>query len=283
MTFDADQFKRTTLAQWQDAAEAWDRWGETLGTWLGPATERMFALADVTTGSAVLDVAAGAGEQSIAAAKRVGPTGRVVASDLSPRILDYAASRALAAGLENLETLVADGETLEVEQGSFDAAVSRVGMIYFPDQQAALARIRNALRSGGKFATIVYSTPENNGFFSRPVGIIRRHAELPPPQPGQPGPFSLGSPGVLEGVLRDAGFEDVVAETVSAPLRLPSATDCLRFERESFGALHQMLGKLDETAKEAAWDEVAEALQEFDGPSGFEGPCELVIAAGTNP
>jgi len=280
-TFDATKFKSTTLTQWQDAAEAWHRWGPTLKTWLGPATERMMDLGSIGKGDRVLDVAAGAGEQTLAVARRVGSDGHVLATDLSPRILEYAECSARDAGHFHVSTLAVDGEELDVEPGSFDAAISRVGMIYFPDQQRALKRILAALKPGGKFATIVYATAANNGFFSIPVSIIRERAELPPPMPGQPGPFSLGSPGVLADTLREAGFKDVVSETVSAPLHMAKATDCLDFERESFGALHQMLSGLDDQAKEATWKEIEEALCKFEGPKGFEGPCELVIAAGT--
>lgn len=81
--FDAAKYKSTTRDQWDAAAEAWHRWGELLGSWLGPATETMFDMADVGPGSRVLDVAAGAGEQSMAAARRVGPDGHVLATDLS--------------------------------------------------------------------------------------------------------------------------------------------------------------------------------------------------------
>jgi hypothetical protein len=68
---------------------------------------------------------------------------------------------------------------------------------------------------------------------------------------------------------------------VPAPLRLASAAECVRFERESFGALHQMLAGLDERGREAAWTEIAETLAQFEGSSGFEGPCEMLVAAGT--
>jgi hypothetical protein len=68
---------------------------------------------------------------------------------------------------------------------------------------------------------------------------------------------------------------------VPAPLRLASAAECVRFERESFGALHQILAGLDETGREAAWTEIAETLAQFEGSSGFEGPCEMLVAAGT--
>jgi hypothetical protein len=104
-------------------------------------------------------------------------------------------------------------------------------------------------------------------------------AQLPPPQPGQPGPFSLGSPGVLEGVLSSAGFEDVRVEAVPAPLRLPSAAECVRFERESFGALRQMLAGVPETDRPAVWDEIEQALRQFETDDGFIGPCDLLVAS----
>lgn len=279
--FDAVKFKTTTRAQWQAAADAWHRWGPFLGQWLGPATETMFDLAGVRAGCRVLDVAAGAGEQSIAAARRVGPGGLVLATDIAPALLAHAQADARAAGLSNIDTRELDGEALEqLPAGSFDVCISRVGLIYFPDQQRALKGILGALKPGGRFAAIVYSTPQNNAFFSLPVSIIRERAKLPPPAAGQPGPFSLGNPGSLRQALTDAGFVDVEEHVVTAPLRLSSAAECVRFERESFGALHQMLASLDEQAQDGVWREIEHALARFEGPGGFTGPCELVVAAG---
>jgi len=239
--------------------------------------------AAVTTGTRVLDVAAGAGGQTLAAARRTGPTGSVLATDISPTILTYAAKSAAEAGLTNIETVEADGENLDdvVRAGSFDAVISRVGLIYFPDQQRALAGMRRALRDGGRIAAIVYSTPERNGFFSVPVSIIRDRAQLPQPAAGQPGPFSLGAPGVLHAALATAGFSDVTVETVSAPLRLASAADCVRFEEDSFGALHQMLAGVAAHERPAVWDQIEAALSKFETPDGFVGPCELLVGSGT--
>jgi SAM-dependent methyltransferase len=282
MAFDPITYKQTTRQQWEDAAEAWHRWGPTLEAWLGEATEAMLDAAGVGPGSHVLDVAAGAGGQTLAAARRAGDRGRVVATDISPTILTYAAKAAAEAGVTNVEALEADGEQLDaLPAGSFDAVISRVGLIYFPDQQAALAGMRRALRPGGRIAAVVYSTPDRNGFFSLPVSIIRERAELPPPAPGQPGPFSLGAPGVLEEALQRAGFTDVAVRAVPAPLRLPSAAECVRFERESFGALHQMLAGVDEAERPAVWADVEAALSRFEGPDGFVGPCELLVGWGT--
>jgi len=282
VTFDPKVYKQTTRAQWEDAAEAWHRWGPTIEDWLGDATTAMLRAAGIGAGARVLDVAAGAGGQTLAAARLAGPSGRVLATDISPAILGFAARQAAEAGLETVDTLEADGEDLSgLEEGSFDAAVSRVGLIYFPDQQAALGGIRRALRPGGRFSAVVYSTPDRNGFFSIPVGIIRRRAELPPPAPGQPGPFSLGAPGVAEQAFTTAGFHDISVETVPSPVRLPTAADCVRFERESFGALHQMLSGLDEAGRTAAWQEITDQLTQFESSTGFTGPCEMLVITGT--
>jgi SAM-dependent methyltransferase len=282
-TFDPMRYKESTLEQWQAAADAWNRWGPQLERWLGPATEVMLDLAAVATGAKVLDIAAGAGGQTLAAARRVGPQGRVLATDVAPAILDFADANARAAGFSNVHVQVLDGEQLDVEPGHFDAVISRVGLIYFPDRQRALAGILRALRPGGRLAAIVYSTPERNPFFSIPVSVIRERAQLPPPAPGQPGPFSLGAPGVAEQALADAGFTDVVAVRIDAPLRLSSVDECLRFEQESFGALHQMLSGLDEAGREAAWQEIRERLAAFETGDGFSGPCELIVVAGRAP
>lgn len=280
--FDAVKYKQTTLQQWNNAAEAWHRWGPLLSRWLGPATETMLDMAAVGAGARVLDVAAGAGEQTLAAARRVGGNGHVLATDISANILEYAAQSARLAGFDNVTTHAIDGECLdELEAGPFDAVISRVGLIYFPDQQKALRDMRAKLREGGKIATMVYASADTNGFFSVPVSIIRRRAQLPPPLPSQPGPFSLGQPEVLAQALADAGFHDIRVESVAAPVRLSSAAECLQFEQESFGALHQMLGSLSDAEKDEAWAEVEQALQRFENGQQFEGPCEMLIAAGT--
>ena len=279
-TFDPVAFKSTTRAQWQDAADAWHRWGPLIGSWLGAATDAMLELAGIDAGSRVLDVAAGAGEQSLTIARRVGPEGHVLVTDIAPNLLARAAADAEAAGLAQVETKEIDGESLEqLAEGSFDAVVSRVGLIYFPDQQRALRGMRHVLRPGGRASAVVYSTPDRNEFFSIPVRIIRERAQLPPPLPGQPGPFSLGGPGVLEAAFTQAGFTDVEIRTVPSPVRLPSAAECVRFERESFGALHQMMRTLSADEQADTWATIEAELTQFEGESGFEGPCEMLVGA----
>jgi SAM-dependent methyltransferase len=280
-TFDAAKYKQATRDQWQRAAEPWHAWGPTIEEWLGEATELMLDLAGVGPGARVLDVAAGAGGQTLRAAERVGPQGAVLATDIAPAILEYAARVAREAGLTNVATREMDGEALEVEAGVYDAVISRLGLIYLPDRARALEGIHRALCPGGRIATINYSTADRNEFFSIPVSVIRRRAGLPAPAPGQPGPFSLGAEGAIEEAYRAAGFGSIEVRRVAAPLRLATAATCVRFEQESFGALHQMLAGLDEDGRAAAWDEIETELRRFEGPDGFAGPCELIVAAGT--
>jgi SAM-dependent methyltransferase len=240
-------------------------------------------MAGIISGHHVLDIAAGAGEQSITAAKKVGAGGYVLATDISPNILDYARQMAQQAGVNNIETKVMDGENLTLEDETFDAVISRVGLIYFPDQQKALKEMLRVLKPGGKIAAIVYSTPEKNKFFSVPASIIRERAKLPPPLPGQPGPFSLGGEGIIEKAFSQAGFKNIKSKLVDAPLLLQSAKECLQFEQESFGALHQMMSGLSDSEKKTVWEEIERALQKFETGNSFIGPCEMLVAVGEKP
>jgi SAM-dependent methyltransferase len=281
--FDPVGYKHSTRDQWQAAAAAWRRWQPVIDGWLREGTDLMLDLADLQAGARVLDVAAGAGGQSFAAAQRVGPKGEVFATDIAENLVRYLEDDAAAAGLNQVRAAVMDGEDLRVPPGRFDAVICRLGLIYLPDRKAALSGMRAALRPGGRLAAIVYSTAEANRFFSVPVSIIRRAAQLPPPLPGQPGPFSLGTPDVLSHELEAAGFVDVDVRALPAPLRLASAAECVRFERESFGALHQMLAGLSDDAQAAVWREITDALTEFEGPDGFVAPCELLVVAAARP
>jgi SAM-dependent methyltransferase len=276
VAFDPAAYKETTRVQWQDAAHAWHSWDPVFDRWLGPATELMLDLAGVGEGTRVIDIAAGSGGQSIAAARR-GAT--VLATDISSNILEEAAQAARAAGISTIATHVVDGESLDVDPGTFDAAISRLGLMYMPDKQGALAQARRVLREGGRYAAIVFAEPDRNGFFSVPIGIIRRRAQLPPPAPGMPGPFSSAG---LRDQLDAAGFREVEVHRVEAPLEVSSAAECAKLERESFGALHQMLAGLAEDERQDTWREIESALGEFETAEGFRGPCELLVGVGTN-
>ena len=136
---------------------------------------------------------------------------------------------------------------------------------------------------------VAHSLPAGESVFRRKFARAEQHVAAyqehgsGTPLAGQQGPFSLGAQGVLEEAFRKASFHAVESRVVRAPLRMQSADECVRFEQQSFGALHQMLSGLDAGEREGAWQEIASRLRQFESGGRFEGPCELVIGVGTAP
>ena len=130
--------------------------------WLGEATELMLDQAGVGPGSRVLDVAAGAGGQTLTAARRTGPDGILLATDISEPLLDRVRAGAIAEEVSHVYAAVADAAALDFMPGAFDAAICRLGLMHLPDVAAALRGIRLALRLGGRFSTVVYDEPGHN-------------------------------------------------------------------------------------------------------------------------
>jgi SAM-dependent methyltransferase len=282
--FDAQKFKAATREQWNTHAKGWSDNSTRIGNWLRQSTDAMLAMADIAPGAHVLDVAAGAGDQTLEIAKRVGPTGSVLATDLSPAILDFAKERALTAGYRNVETKAADGENLEIEEASFDAAICRLGLMLFPSPGEGLRQMFRALKPGGRACSMVFSTPDTNPCVTILLSTALKHAKLPPRDPYQPGGLlSLGKPGLIDELFRQAGFSQVATTKVAAPFRLPSAKDYLDFVRTSASPIIQMLQNLDESARRNAWTEIESKLGAFETPSGWEGPNELLLTMGQRP
>jgi SAM-dependent methyltransferase len=280
-SFDAAKYKNAQREQWNQDGAAWRRWTPVLERWYGGATREMLELARVERGQRVLDIAAGAGEPAVSAARRVGPGGYVLATDISEGIVELARQVAREAGLGQIETRVMDGEKLDLPDGTFDAVLCRLGLMYMPHPVAALREWRRALRAGGRVAVAVFSTPDRNPWGALPAAVIRRRAQLPPPVPGQPGPFSLGGPGALEGLFREAGFSDPETRAVPVPHRAATAADYVRVTREAFGGFNAMMAQLPPQERESAWNEVEAALHGFESPEGFEAPGECLVVGAT--
>jgi len=269
--------------QWEGAAPGWARWEATVAAWMAPATETMLTMAGVDAGARVLDLASGAGSQTLLAARRVGAQGHVVASDIADTMLHHVRENARAAGLANVTTLDGAAEDLYVAAESFDAVICRLGLMLFVDPAKALVAMRRALRPRGKVAVVVFTTPAANAFMAHPMQILLRHADKTPPAPGQPGIFSLGAPGVIERLFADSGFAGVEQRTLALPLRMPSATQALAMMQEAFGAYRAVVSDRPEAVRVAAWTEVAETLKTFEIPTGFVAPAEVLVAAAVKP
>ena len=280
-SFDPAKYKTAQREQWNKDGAAWQRWNPVLDRWYGEPTRRMLDLARLQSGRRVLDIAAGAGEPAVSAAQRVGRDGYVLATDISEGILELALQVAREQGLEQIETRAMDGENPDLPDASFDAVVCRLGLMYMPHPVTALREWRRVLRPGGRVTVVVFSTPDRNSWGSVPAAIIRRRAQVPPPAPGQPGPFSLGGPGVLEEVFRQAGFADPETFAVPVPHAAASAAEYVRVAREAFGGFNAMMAHLSAEDREAVWDEVAVALRSFESQDGFEVPGECLVGAAT--
>ena len=276
-SFDAAKYKHAQREQWNKDGTAWRRWTPTLDRWYGAATRQMLDLARLQPGQRILDIAAGAGEPAVSAAERVGPDGYVLATDISEGIVALALQVARERGLNQVETRAMDGENLDLPDASFDAVLCRLGLMYMPHPVTALREWRRVLKAGGRVAVVVFSTPERNSWGAVPASIIRRRAQLPPPVPGQPGPFSLGDPGVLEDIFRQAGFPHPEVRAVPAPHGIATAAEYVRVAREAFGGFNVMMSRLSPEERESVWNEIEVSMRRFESPDGFEAPGECLV------
>lgn len=270
------QLRRT----WEAAAPGWAKWEPVWGKALAEATEAMIDAAGVTDGMHVLDVACGAGSQTLRAARRAGDNGQVVAADISATMLEYVRRTAAEAGLRNISTLEGAAEELELADSSFDAAICRLGLMLFAARAEAVAVIRRALKPGARFAALVFTTPANNSFMAAPMGVLLRHASTPPPSPGNPGLFALGGEGILAGLLDESGLADVRAAKVRATLRFDTVDDALHMFQEAAGAYRAVVANLNEGERARAWDEVRAGIHRFQGADGIEAELEFIIGSG---
>jgi ubiquinone/menaquinone biosynthesis C-methylase UbiE len=240
----------------------------------------MLDLAGVAAGSRVLDLGAGTGDQTLLAARRVGAGGEVLATDLSASMLELAQEAARAADLPNVRTRVMDAQHLELNSGSFDAAIARFSLQFVPDVRRALTEVRRVLKPGGRLAAMVFSAVERNPYRAAPQAIASRLAGRPFPEPG-PGQWALNDPDTLADAYRRAGFREVEVRTVPFAYRFPSLADALRNLEEAQPLFVKLLDELGEADRAAAWAEIERTLRSYVTRDGFEGPSEALIAAGT--
>jgi len=240
----------------------------------GPATEMMLDLAEVRTGSRVLDVAAGTGDQTVMAAQRVGPTGYVLATDISGSMLKVAADAARAADLANIETRVMDAENIDLDADSFDAVICQLGLMVFPDPAKVLRAMRRVVRQGGKVAALVFSTAERNPYQGITLGVARQFGSKTPPL------FSLGETDVLENTFKESGLLNVTVRPVSFRRHYSSTAEMIRRLKEG-ALLRAPIEKLGEAERQKAWAEIERQMSQLEGPTGVEMPGEFLIGAGT--
>jgi SAM-dependent methyltransferase len=280
-TIDPVEFRTGQKKQWDSAATGWRKWSELIDRSLGRISERLVELAEVEAGSRVLDVAAGYGEPSLTAAKAAGPEGSVVASDISAEMLAYGRERAETAGLENIEFLQADASALDLPHESFDAAVSRFGIIFEPDGEGAAAKVRGFLKPGSRMAIASWGTPEQVPFLAIPMQTTMKKLDVPPPPPGTPGPLSRPTHEAIGGLLEGGGFSDVQVEDAEVTLEWDSPEHFTTFVQEIAPPIIAMIEPHPEDVQKEAWDAITDAVRDAtggDGPVSFSN--RVLLASG---
>ena len=262
---------------WESAAPGWAKWEEAFSAGLSGATDRLIDMAGVQPGMRVLDIACGAGSQTLQVARRVGPHGRVVACDISATMLEHARRNAAKAGLQNIEFIESPAEDLQESLIPFDGSISRLGLMLFPFPRNALRAVLCLLKPDARFSALVFTTPNNNPFMAQPMAILLRNAGKSAPAPGQPGIFALGGDGILENLMKESGFTDVKSTKVRASLKLASASDALEMMQQAFGAYRAVLADLSDQERSKSWGQVHDCLRDFEGTRGFETEFEFII------
>jgi SAM-dependent methyltransferase len=277
----AIDIKDQQLAQWRDAADAWDRYFEWYSQAFAPVMTWCADAVAAAPGMRVLDVAAGSGQPALAIAPRVRPGGTILGIDFSPEMIAVAERRARQAGATNVSFRTMDAEQLELPDASFDAVTCACGLIFFPDAHGALAEMRRVLKPEGRIAVVVWDEPSKSPFVTVGGGAVSRFHAPTPPNPNSPGAFRFAKPDVLERALRHAGFVDVTIANVPMPIEFGSTQDYWEMFTECAAGIKtkiSTLSKEDQLKLRALMDELAAPHMVVDGRLRLESTLLCAVA-----
>ena len=277
------EIKAREFDSWQSVAPGWRKHDQLLKDAFSSVSEALLDGAGISSGQHVLDVACGTGEPAIPAALRVGPKGKVTASDFVPAMVDIAREKARALGLGNIEFQIIDGEQLGAPASAYDAATMRWGLMFMPAPVACLSAIRKALKDGARFATACWAGAEVNPWASLPLSILKNYLELPPPQPGQTGIFAYEDPDRIRSVMTEAGFRDISIDAMDVLWSgADSGADYFQQVIEMAGPLASLYAKLSNQERSAYASEVAQQADQMSvRKPGIAIPGRTWIAVGT--
>jgi len=263
-------------------AAAWGRWSEVFERGAGAVSERIIERANIRPGNRVLDFGTGLGEPALGAARRVGATGRVMAIDPSPTMLNLGRERARGAGLENIT--FSESSLAVFEDGEpFDAIVSRWGLMFASDLHDTLARMRALLKPHGRIAASTWGLPPEVPMISLAMSVAQQLFEVPrPPLAG--GPFALHDAELLARALTEAGFADAAVEDFTAVFPFESPAQYWEHITDVAPPVRALLARLNadqQTALHAAVDHAVRERFSDDGPLRI--PNRVLIASASNP
>jgi SAM-dependent methyltransferase len=265
---DAGEFRDAQRQQWNTAAPGWLKWVEQTEAATQVVSDRIVEMAGVEPGARVLDIACGMGQPSLSAARKAGDGGSVVGTDISAEMISIARRRAADLGLDNVEFVESPAVELDYAEGSFDAAVSRWGIIFEPDGEGVASRVRGFLKPGGRFAISAWSEPERVPMLSIPMRTVMERLDVTPPPPGTPGPLSRPTPEAIRGLLEGGGFSDIEVEEVEISNEWDSPEDFTTFVREIAPPISALMANQPPDVQEATWQAITDAVRDQAGGDG---------------
>jgi ubiquinone/menaquinone biosynthesis C-methylase UbiE len=279
---DSRRYKEEERQRWDSVANNWQKWWMTIERGGEKVSRRLIELAEIKSGSKVLDIATGIGEPAITAAGRVSSSGHILATDISPQMLSVAKQRAISLGLQNvIEFKEGDIETIELPSSAFDAVLCRWGLMFLPDLKTGLSNIYQSLLNDGHFAAAVWAFPAQDSLIATTMSIVMKETNNKPPPPGTPGPFSLSDKNSLTNSFKMSGFKDVNTERMKVAFNFDSHEDFTTFTSETAGPLQKVLASQTTERKEEILKAVTEAAKKFaeknTGKVKFEIEAILIV------
>lgn len=270
--------------EWRENAQFWVKHSATIKTMFAPLTAELIKTAGLRAGQSVLDVAGGAGEPSLTITETVGPEGFVTCTDAVPEMVAAARSEASRKRVENVEFHVCTADSLPFPEGSFNAVVCRLGIMFFPDPLAAVRELLRVTKPGGSITFAVWHKSELNPFCYIFSNIMDQHVKAVAAEPDAPGAFRFAEPGKLSGVMSEAGAVDVAEHVFKFDLEAPvTPLDVWTIRSQTSDKLRTKLGQLPPEERAQVADEVQDALREFFPHNQMKCPAQMIIATGRRP
>ncbi|MVN78665.1 methyltransferase domain-containing protein [Hymenobacter sp. HMF4947] len=252
-----DQQRQT----WDTFSPGWKKWDTWAMNFMRPMGNAIIESLHIQPAAEVLDVATGTGEPGLTIA-RLATQGHVVGLDLSEGMLATARENAAQQGITNYQAVAGDVCELPFADQRFDAISCRMGFMFFPDMQLAAQEMYRVLKPGGRLATSVWASPPQNPWISTMMGTIASQMALPTPAPLAPGMFRCAQPGLLAGLLRNAGFQHVEEKTVTGLLTFATPEEYWQNMLEVAAPVVAILSKADEATRAAIKAALFAALEQ---------------------
>ena len=273
-----------TLREWRESAEYWERHAQTIRTMFAPVTRSLIEDAGISEGDKVLDVAGGPGEPSLTIAEVVGPVGSVTCTDAVAEMVAAAQSEALRRGLKNISFEQCLADSLPFEDDSYDAAVCRMGVMFFPDPLLGLREMLRVIKSDASLSFAVWSDSNLNPYAYIVTDVISRHIPTPPADPDAPSAFRYAAPGKLAQILTDAGATRVHERLLKFHIEAPISRDEFWEMRSgTSGTLREKLDAMPGDMRLEIANEVREAIAEFFPNERMSFPAQMLIVTGDKP